>query len=224
MVNLIIKDILILKKSLLIGAIYPVIFMFAYQEAGIAAFLVSVVAVTYILVLTACAYDDKNKSDILLNSLPIGRNLVVLSRYLSVYVFSLVGVIFYMAAYVLVNVANIPVKTSLLTIESVIAALFSVTLTNSIYFPVYYKMGYAKSKIVNFILFFSVFIGVNTLSGLIKKYSVEGTATGKFIESALEFLAGLSDLQIALGIVIIMLIIVSISYRLSLKFYKNKEF
>lgn len=224
MVNLIIKDILMLKKTLLLGAIYPVIFMFAFQEAGIATISVSVVAVTYILVLTACAYDDKNKSDILLNSLPTGRYLVVLSRYLSIYVFSLIGILFYMAAYILINIADIPVKAYPLTAENVVAALFSVTLTNSIYFPVYYKMGYVKSKMVNFILFFLVFLGMNALTAWINKYFGGRAANSKFIESALKFLAGLSDLQIALGIVIIMLIIVSISYRLSLRFYKNREF
>jgi ABC-2 type transport system permease protein len=227
MINLILKDILLLKKTLLLSAIYPLIFMFAFQSSGIAVISSSIIAVTYILVLSACAYDDKNKSDVLWNSLPVGKSVIVLSRYLSVYVFLAIGILLYMAAYTLVSVTGILLNNYPLTIESIIAAITAVTLLNSIYFPVFFKIGYVKSRMVNFILFFSAFFGVSQLAAFITRNiasGMNGSENGKFIESAIKFIAGLSDVQIALGIVVIMLIIVSISYSISLRFYKNREF
>lgn len=224
MINLILKDIMVLKKTLLFCAIYPAIFIFAFQSTGSAMLPASIAAVTYILVLTASAYDDKNKSDILLNSLPIGRNQVVLSRYLSIYVFSAIGIIYYMVFYILINISGLPLKVYPITSEGIIAALFSVTLLNSIYFPILFKMGYIKSKMVNFILFFSLFFGVSAVSGLLENKPGNGTAKSKFLESITRFFNSLSNVQITIGIIIIMFIMFLISYMLSKKFYKNREF
>jgi len=224
MINLILKDIIVLKKTLLFCAFYPAIFIFAFQSTGSAMLPASIAAVTYILVLTASAYDDKNKSDILLNSLPIGRNQVVLSRYLSIYVFSAVGVIYYLAFYILINISGLPLKVYPITSEGIIAALFSVTLMNSIYFPILFKMGYIKSKMVNFILFFSLFFGISVVGGLLKDQSANDAVKGRFLESITRFFNSLSNIQITIGIIIMMLIMFSISYMLSKKFYKNREF
>jgi len=227
MVNLVLKDILMMKKTLLLCLIYPFVFIFAFQDSEVAAISASIIGVTYILVLSACAYDDKYKADVLLNSLPVGRSVIVLSKYLSIYMFFAIGLLFYMAACTLLSVSGIPIKTHSLTIESVVAALGAVTFMNSIYFPVFFKLGYVKSRMVNFILFFSVFLSVNQLAALIRRYiinSMDTAANGNIIMSVVKFFASLSGIQAALAAAVIMLIIVSISYSISLRFYKNREF
>ena len=44
--------------------IYPFVFIFAFQDSEVAAISASIIGVTYILVLSACAYDDKYKADV----------------------------------------------------------------------------------------------------------------------------------------------------------------
>ncbi len=225
MIQLIKKDILMLRKTLLFAIIYPAIFILSFQSMGSAAiFSMSVIAVTYILILTAVAYDNKNKSDILLNSLPIGRARIVLSRYLSIYVFSAIGIVYYFIFYILIKISGFPLKLYPVTFVEVFIVLFAATLLNSIYFPIFFKLGYIKSKIINFVLFFAVFFGISTAVSFIKDISKNGSDFSKFILSIIDTINSLSSFQIVICIFMIMIIIFAISYMLSMKFYKNREF
>lgn len=51
------------------------------------------VAISYMLVLSANANDEKNKSEIILNSLPISRSKIVFAKYLAVAVYIVLGLL-----------------------------------------------------------------------------------------------------------------------------------
>lgn len=97
MLNLILKDILLQKKTLAFVGLYIVIFMFAFQSIGTGAFSAIVIAVTYQMVGAVSNYEDKANSDIVMNSLPLTRKAIVFSKYLSILIYSLIAILGYMA-------------------------------------------------------------------------------------------------------------------------------
>jgi ABC-2 type transport system permease protein len=166
MTNLIIKDLLLQKRTALISIIYiPLMLLFFHSTgetgplAGPAVFAAAMVAVTYMLVGNACAYEDKSKADMVLNSMPVNRAQIVAARYLSIYVFMGIGIVYYLVIMWAIQLACLPVEVYPLSVEGLLGAAFAVTLMNSIYLPVFFKWGYIKSRMVSFIMFFVFFFG-----------------------------------------------------------------
>jgi ABC-2 type transport system permease protein len=55
----------------------------------------SVIAFSYIMIQSACAYDDKNKSDVLLKQPAVKRGTIVIARYISTFVFAAISIVYY---------------------------------------------------------------------------------------------------------------------------------
>ena len=219
MLQLIVKDMLIQKKTLLLGLFYVILMVVAMQSSATAMLPTGVMALTYILMMTACAHEDKSKADILLNSLPVGRPFIVMAKYLSVFVYAALGVIYYMLVTGIINAVGIPLRTYPVTAEGLVGALFAVSFIISIYFPAFIKMGYIRSKFINFIMFFVIFFGIGALA------SVFNAETDSALVSGIkEILFGLSEFQAVAGILAIILLMLAGSYLLSVRFYKSREF
>lgn len=219
MFNLILKDILIQKRTFLLGIFYILIMILSFQQVGSPMFSASVVAFSYIMVQSACAYDDKNKSDILLNSLPLNRDTIVIARYISTFIFAAISVVYYILLTGIIKILDLPFKVYPVSLEGIIGALFALVLVSGIYFPIFYKVGYIKSKMVNFVLFFGVFFGGGILLPELIRNKDEA-----FIQGILQFLSNQSDMQIAVEIFAVMILLLIISYMFSLHFYRKREF
>lgn len=220
MLNLIWKDILIQKRTVLLSFVYIIFFSFAFRQMGSAAFSAAAVAVTYLFVIGSSAYEDKNKADIMLNSLPISRNKLVLAKYISVFVFLLIGTVVYLLSQVLILYLHFPYPLQPISLESLAGAVFSIILLNGIYFPTFFKWGYIKARFVNFILFLLFFFGSSYLLDIINN----GRRNVIFLRHMAVFLQDQSDAAIALSVMILALVIYAGSYLLSVKFYRDREF
>ncbi|RSK25630.1 ABC-2 transporter permease [Bacillus sp. HMF5848] len=219
MFSLLYKDILLQKKLLVFGVVYIMIMIVAFNQAAEAMFIGSIVALTYMMTLTCCAYDDKNKTDVLLNSLPINKLVVVLSRYVSVFMFAAIAVVYYVAIAFVLKLIQFPFEAAVPTLEAIIGGLVGLAFINSVYFPIFFRLGYIKSKIVNFVLFFGVFLGLGSvIPSLAKK--LDSTAQEGFVY----FFTSLSEIQIMAGMIAVIIILLSSSFALSLYFYKRREF
>ncbi|NLU32664.1 MAG: hypothetical protein GXX04_08600 [Clostridiaceae bacterium] len=98
-----------------------------------------------------------------------------------------------------------------------LAAFAAAALLASIYLPVYFKFGYIKSKIYNFILFFGLFFGINLLVSIVPEdSSIAGSVS--------LFFARLSGAMVGIILTGAALAIMAVSYGISLKIYKNREF
>lgn len=219
MFNLILKDILIQKRILLFGIIYILILIFSFQEIGSPMFLTSVIGLSYMMVQSACAYDEKNKSDILLNSLPISRNTIVIARYVSVFVFSAISIVVYALISVIINMLQLTVKAYPVTLEGIIGILFAIAFVCGIYLPIYFKVGYIKSKIINFVMIF----GFITVFGAVLPGLLENKDQ-VFVQKIIQFFDSRSDIQIAAVILALTILLHFISYMISLNFYRKREF
>ncbi len=164
------------------------------------------------------AYDDKSKSDIMLNSLPIKRENIVMSKYISLFVYIAIGTIAYIAVSFVISLLNTPIKTYPVTIELIVSAVLAVSLLNSISFPLIFKLGYVKAKVFNMIFFLTFLFGVPLLIDFVSKADSEvTTAVGTFLLNQ-------SDVAIASELLALSLVFLLISYGISVRLYKKREF
>jgi len=219
MFNLILKDILIQKRNFLFGVVYILIMILSFQEMGSPMFVTSVMAFSYIMVMSACAYDEKNKSDVLLNSLPLNRGTIVMAKYISLFVFAAVAIAYYIFLSGVIKGLELPLKVYPVSLEGIIATLFALIIISGIYFPIFFKVGYIKSKILNFGVFFGVFFG-----GIMVWQELISNKDEALIQAVLQFLSKQSAMQITVEIFAVMILLLIISYRLSLHNYRQREF
>jgi ABC-2 type transport system permease protein len=216
--NLIYKDFLILRKSLYLGLVYIILFMFVLKSNGIYAYTSAVIAITYMFVMSAFAYDDKNKSDVMINSLPVDRKTVVLAKYASIFVYIAAATAAYIIIYNIVSLIDYDAGVYPATLEGFLAALVSVSLMNGVYLPLVFRMGYTKAKITNMLIFFLAFFGMSFLINLIYK------SNNTYVKQALEWLNNQSEAVIIIGAFAMAFLILLLSYTISVKLYKRREF
>jgi len=218
MLNLLIKDILVQKKTFIGALFYLVFLVVAFQSLEMNMFTAAIVAFVYLLVIGGFAYDDKSKSDIMLNSLPIKRENIVMSKYISLFVYIAIGTIAYIAVSFVISLLNTPIKTYPVTIELIVSAVLAVSLLNSISFPLIFKLGYVKAKVFNMIFFLTFLFGVPLLIDFVSKADSEvTTAVGTFLLNQ-------SDVAIASELLALSLVFLLISYGISVRLYKKREF
>jgi len=202
----------------MLSFVYIVFFYVVMQGAGLIILPMAITAVTYMLVITACAYDEKNKADVMLNSLPLKRLHIVLAKYLSVFIYLVICTVIYMVITILISLTGLPVKVYPVSLAGLAGGLFAVSLTTGIYFPFYFKFGYIKSKFLNLILFFTLYFGLT--SSISFFYMNRDVAWVKNLSS---FFQRLSDIQIFAFLVLLTMIILTVSFALSLKAYQSRD-
>ncbi|WP_338448704.1 ABC-2 transporter permease [Niallia oryzisoli] len=217
MYHLIKKDFLMQKKALKLSILLMLFFSITLvHNLGTAGLSVGIIAITYQLVLGTSALEDKDNSDMILVSLPIKKNKIVLSKYVSIYIFAAYAILVYFIIALMANLFNLPLEVPITGME-ILIALLAVTLFFSISFPLVFKYGYLKSKMVNLILFFIVVFGGTPIISNIMNDE-------KLSQSVIEFIHQRSDTHLTILILIPLVLILVISYLLSLTFYKNREF
>lgn len=218
MYPLIKKDILIQKKVVTLAIFMMLFFAVTLSSMGPGATIVGILTVTYMFVLGASAIEDKNKSDIILVSLPIKKQTIVLAKYLSVYVFATYAILLYAIIYFGVQLLHIPLEMSL-TQSGIISTLFIITVFFAISFPLIFKYGYLKAKTPNLILFFILVFGGTALVN-----NLDQLSSWTFIQNTVTFLSERTETQLLLLLLPIAFVILVISYFISLRFYQEREF
>lgn len=219
MFKLILKDIIVQKKVYITAMLYLVFSIFAFQSVKEMMYSVAIVAFVYLLVSGAFAYDDKSKSDIMLNSLPIKRSQLVMAKYVSILIYTIMGTIAFSIISYSIRILDIPLKTYPITVEGIIGAFFSISLINSIQFPLMFKLGYTKSRFANIMLFLIFFFGATML---INNISIN--MNNSFFSKALDIIKNQSDAMIGFSIVGLSIVMLFVSYMISVKLYKQREF
>ncbi|WP_017753950.1 ABC-2 transporter permease [Calidifontibacillus oryziterrae] len=215
MLHLIKKDILIQKKNMLISLLLIAFFLVTLSNLGPAGLSISILAISYSLALGASMMDDKTNSDMMLVSLPIKKSTIVLSKYISVFVFALYATIVNFILYFVITLMQVPLKERWFTIDAIIGAIVSVTIFTALALPLIIKWGYTKAKLPNFIIFFTFVIGVTMIISNMDYYSTT---------AIMEFFSVRSTIEMLVLTLIPLILLIVISYLISLKFYSNREF
>ena len=219
MFNLIYKDMLLLRKTALFALVYELLFIFAFKEIPQLSLFAGIVGATYILVVTSTAYEDKNSSDIVLNSLPLSRNEIVMVKYIELFLFAVLAAAAFIIIASILRALNIDIGTININLEIIASNLFIVVLMNSLYFPVFFKFGYIKSKYVNFVLYFAFFFSIQTVV-----QSFANDEVGRFLGDILKVINNLSQNIVGLLILLATILVAAVSYSISISFYRAREF
>src|SRR6056297_77470 len=218
MLNLLKKDSMLLKRNLWIMILYSFMMFFIFARTDMnaqAIYVMGITMISYLLVMYTTAYDNMNKSDILLNSLPLKRRDIVAERYMSLFVFiALSSMLMALSGLVMRSTGFLPGMRQISLFDFVIAT-WSICLVVFLYLPVYFKVGYLKAKLVNFAIFFAVFMIPTMIGKLLARG--ESPLWIRNLNSA-------TRLQITLFMALFITIAGIASYLFSLRFYKNREF
>jgi len=228
MFNLVWKDLLSLKRSLWLASLYGVFALFAFSSLKGVALSAGTIGASYMLLSQACAKDDKNKSELMLNSLPLRRRDIVLAKYLSVFLYATLAILSFLLAQGVVSVIGIPISLTKISLEGIALALVNMIVLISFYYPIYFKLGYLRSNMVGGILFFACFFLPMSAASIMHWFGGVGNPAFRnivvLIQRVASWLQTQADWQISSYLLALALILMAASVRLSLRFYTRREF
>ena len=208
MIGLIKKDFLIIKSNLkLIIAILFVFFIMAMQGQFDISFIPPFIVV--MLFMSTFSYDEYNKWDSYVVTLPNGRKNVVKSKYIA----SLILIVFAIIVTILLEFL-VGLTGSSLDFDKFISTLmgstFAIVLFASIMYPLIFKYGIEKGRIGLFVLV----IGIVGIIGIFQKvFKVDVSL------SIISFFNSYWFVTLPL----VLITILFISYKISEKIYLKKE-
>jgi hypothetical protein len=162
---------------------------------------------------------EKSNMDALYATLSVNRNTVVAGRYLFALAFNLCAILFSFAFAVTGILVSgtfglgMGVGAMLLT-GTVLAGIFIAI--QAIQLPFFFKMGYTKAKFFSFIPYIALVVGYLTFT-----MATEENGIVSQLEGVMEHMAGGMLLGAAM---LALLLVYYLSYRLSLVFYRKREF
>ncbi len=209
MYGLIKKDFLMIKQNLKILMFVFIVFIGTsiINESDMTFMLPFM---TVMISISTFSYDNYNKWDAYAITLPNGRKNVVRAKYISTLVFVIMSFIISFISLLIMQkcVDNINLDIALVEL---VGCLFAVFLIMSIMFPIMYKYGIEKGRIVLFLLSF----GVTGIAVLILK-NIDLNISSNVIDFFNNYYKIL--------IPIITGLLIFASYNISEKIYSKKEF
>jgi len=159
MLGLIIKDILIQKSYFLISILFGLVVVVPVLRNNPPWIILNYIwfLVWIIFSQNPFANDSLNRSEVIINSLPFSRKEIVYSRYLSSLAFSIFGLLIMLVWYGILKSFGmfdsivIP-WSSIISIGLILSALGT-----SIFYPIFFKVGFSKARWILFISFIIIF-------------------------------------------------------------------
>lgn len=206
MIGLIIKDMYSMKSLrqsfLFIIVLYSFIGVMGKNTSVVTGMIIVVMSM---MTLTTFSYDDASKWDKYALSLPITRKDLVLSKYISAFLFTLLGSV----VSVLLNIVIVAIKHNFRLSESFIV-VYSVSMVAilllSLVIPIVFKFGVEKARL-------AMFVAVLIPTGLV--YLCAQMGLGVPSDDMFMRMLGFSPVVVAGG--------VAVSYYISLRVYSKKD-
>lgn len=206
MLGLIKKDFLIIKNNLkLIIVMLMVFFIMALGGQFNISFIPTFIIV--MLFISTFSYDEYNNWDAYAITLPGGRKSIVKSKYITSLFLTLLSAVITVLLNCLISVINNTDVNEF--ISSLLGSICAIVIIQSIMYPLIFKFGMEKGRIVLFILVFVMVGVISLLKNIIKTPTI---------------LVVLFNDYWFIVIPIILVISLLISYKISEKIYLKKEF
>ncbi|EGT3900625.1 TPA: ABC-2 transporter permease, partial [Clostridioides difficile] len=210
MKGLILKDLLNLKGNIKFILLFIIMFGFmsSLGDGNVNNFIGVIIVLCTTMIVSTFSYDDLNKWDSYVLTMPINRNDIVLSKYLTMLIFSFIGVL----VSLIVSVTIGYFKNTLILNETLLinALILSISVCfGSLILPLIYKFGTERARLLMILCFL-----VPTLALLVFKSILENISSPISIEIIL------NTLVYSLPFVAILLFV--ISYFISSKIYSKK--
>ena len=209
MLGLIKKDLLIIKSNLkLVTVMLLVFFVMALQGQFDMSFILTFIIV--MLFISTFSYDEYNKWDAYAITLPGGRKNVVKSKYIAGLLLTTASVVVTILLNYLVYIITNNLDFNKF-ISTLIGSCFAIVLIQAIVYPLIFKYGMEKGRVLLFVLAF-VFVGVIELFSKVVNITIP-TNVASFFDSYWFII-----------VPIILILILFTSYKISDKIYSKKEF
>ncbi|HBG0472804.1 TPA: ABC-2 transporter permease, partial [Clostridioides difficile] len=184
MKGLILKDLLNLKGNVKFILLFIIMFGFmsSLGDGNINNFIGVIIVLCTTMIVSTFSYDDLNKWDSYVLTMPINRNDIVLSKYLTMLIFSFIGVL----VSLIVSVTIGYFKNTLILNETLLinALILSISVCfGSLILPLIYKFGTERARLLMILCFL-----VPTLALLVFKSILENISSPISIEIILNTL------------------------------------
>lgn len=215
MTGLILKDLLILRKSLrsylmVVGIYMALAFAGVWQADFVGSFVAVMVA---ILPMNVFAYDKQSKWDVYGLSLPVGRTRTVAARYLTALLLCLVSLALVAVLGSVMNVLGL-IEDPLSYMASCAACGLLAMLMNAILLPFLYKFGAERARL----MFYAV-MGAIFLLGVVVMIPMGGLEQLKALEAPTMSQA----IPIGAAAVVLLVLFFLVSFLMSLHFYSKQD-
>lgn len=209
MKGLIIKDLLMIKGNLKhILFLYILFFALTLQGSFDLSFILVMVSV--MLFMSTFSYDEYNKWDAYAITLPNGRNNIVKSKYVSTIIIIVVSTLITLMLSIIVGL----IKNNLdleITISTMLGSCFALVVLVGVLYPIIFKFGIEKGRIILFVVAFAV--------AIIAKILFDNLS----INIPVKLLTFLEN-YFVLIISTLSIFIILVSYKISKLIYLKKEF
>lgn len=210
MKGLIKKDFFIIKANIKVMAIIFIVYLImAMQGSFDITFIMPLIGL--MLFISTFSYDDFNNWNSYASTLPNGRKNVVKAKYIA----SIIMTIFLAIVSIVISIAINYTKINSIkideTMSKIMGTMLSVVIIISLLYPIMFKFGPTKGRII---LFAGILI-ISTISGLLSQFIDMSNVINTI---------NMIDQYTYIAIPTISVILLYISYLISNKIYLNKEF
>lgn len=209
MIALILKDIVTLKKTLLLTVTISIaIALYGIYENAL--FMVPLICAMIPLILNAIAfgYDTKSNFEQFVFSMPIKKSSYVLSKLFFAFAFGLIGSICIFVLLMIKNQMSLD-NIAFMTLITLAASI----LISAIQLPFILKYGAEKGRLIMVITYFLIF----GLSTLLKTKS-------DFLAKLMKIFSMYSMPMICLGILVVNILIIGVAVKSSIMIMEKKEY
>lgn len=177
--NLIKMELMSTKKNLLIYLLVPLVYPTLFRGAentSVVSFLFCIAIIGFILFNGFAETDEKYKTGIMLNTLPVKRKEIIQARFISMVIVYAAITLVYMLSATALHLTYPQIFGSFHP-EAIPVALVLVSFINAIQVPLYYVLDIQKSRIISMIFMFGIITLVSYLANqsgfaaLIKDFS-----------------------------------------------------
>lgn len=216
MKGLILKDIYsirITQKTYVLLFLFLCVFGYWMKSPGYVGTMCIVVFATAVLSLFNA--DQYYHWDTYAAALPLGKRIIVRARYMLIIVMTL-GLAVFTAIMTGATAALLGMSVSEQVISSVSMCMI-IPIFSGIIIPVIYKLGVEKGRVIFMMLFLIPFLVLTLLKDLIR-----GTAVEKLLVNLQQNPNG--QVIIAGILLAVSILVLAVSYMISIRIYSNKEF
>ncbi|KEI04027.1 ABC-2 transporter permease [Clostridium botulinum] len=174
MKNLILKDIIIAKKSFWIGMIINAIFFMSWGYYGKLSIFINTICIIifiFMYVEGSNVYDDLYKSYMIIASLPIKRSDIVKTKYIQVPIYLVIGEVEMIMIYFIMKYFKIYEYNPLcINFKIILINIVGILIYYAVYYPIYFKVGSRYTKNINSSIFMIVVLLPTIILKTLKKH------------------------------------------------------
>jgi len=220
MYNLVLKDLIIQKKSVKnfsVSLIFSMVFIQFFGASSI--YIITPVFFAISFIANGCGFGEKNDVDRMIGSFPVSRKEIVFSKYLSALILFIIAIVITVVFATITKLSGLSNINRFMNLQDIMIAFVFTVFYNAIYLPVYLWLGNLKSQLINTILNFCIAICLIVTVVIV---SIIDNGTAK--DSIMNFVSMPNfQLFVFISCICFSIILSSISIGISLKIYLSKD-